>query len=59
MNKLLFFLGVLSGVWMGWFFAINYSIDLIDRRTSVMRVEDWSRLKELRDQLVKDRVLFL
>lgn len=59
MNKLLFFLGVLLGVWMGWFFAISYSIDLIDRRTSVMRVEDWSRLKELRDQLVKDRVLFL
>lgn len=59
MNKLLFFLGALLGVWMGWFFAIHYSIDLIDRRASVMTIEDWSRLKELRDQLVKDRVLFL
>lgn len=59
MNKLVFFLGALFGVWMGWFLAINYSIDLIDRRASVLKIEDWSRLKELRDQLVKDRVLFL
>lgn len=58
MNRVFLFLGMLLGLFLGWFMAINYSISVIDRRHSVMTIEDWSRLKDVRDQLSDDKILF-
>jgi len=57
-NRVFLFLGMLIGLFLGWFMAINYSISVIDRRHSVMTIEDWSRLKDVRDQLSDDKILF-
>lgn len=58
MRKVILFLGILLGLWIGWYIAISYCISVIDRRGSVMKIEDWSRLKEIRDQLQEDKILF-
>jgi hypothetical protein len=52
------FFGLILGVWFGWFFAINYTITVIERKQGVMTVEDWSRMRELTLQLRKDKMLF-
>lgn len=50
--------GFVVGIWFGWFMAINYTLNIIERKQSVMTVQDWSRMRELTIQLKKDRILF-
>lgn len=56
--RYIFILGVLVGIWVGWYGAITFVISVIDRREGVMTVEDWSRMRELRGQLETSKILF-
>lgn len=58
MKTLLISAGFILGLWIGWFLAINFTLDVIERKQGVMSVEDWSRMRELTIQLKKDRILF-
>ena len=44
---------------LGWYSAVSYTLHLIDRRGDVLRIEDYSRLKEIGDKLRDDRFLFI
>ena len=57
-KKVYLTIGLLFGIWFGWLMAVNFCISTIDQKQEVMTIQDWSRLKELKQILEKQKFLF-
>jgi hypothetical protein len=58
MKRFYLFIGLVLGIQMGWFIAIQYSISVLNRKHDIIPIEDYSRLREIEVQLSKDRFLW-
>ena len=57
-KKVYLTIGLLFGIWFGWLMAVSFCISTIDQKQEVMTIQDWSRLKELKQILEKQKFLF-